>query len=188
VSDAIPPAVATIDYHGSHGTTRSRSEVIQQKGFAVGRHPGRKGRGVYLWRKSRKWRELAIGWYRQAFSEGDIAGDRNAHGIVLFVKASVREDHFLDLCDPDLVDQLDELAERSGIDMNSHQGVVALYEKYVLETEAKLGHEVDMFETDIAPPKPFFCPEYSIIALGAPKCYVVRSPRILTIVNSEEFV
>jgi hypothetical protein len=155
------------------------------EGFSLG--AGRRGRGVYFWRKSRKWMELARGWYRRKYSEGEYEGDPNPLGVVILAVARVPENGYLDLSDQDAKDGIDEIADRIGIDKNDQRQIAATYERFIEEVEREIGNRIEIFEVEVAPPGPDFCPDYSIQLSGAPRCYVVRNPRAIHITGTEEF-
>lgn len=123
----------------------------------------------------------------QKKSWGSYAGDSNSQGMVVYAIARVPEDHYIDLRDQEALDAIDELADQAHIDKWDKVQIAAVYERYIGETEAKLGNPIDIYETEVAPPERKFCPEYSIKLLGAPKCYCVRKSSVLTPDDFEEF-
>ncbi len=175
------------EYHGSHGTSRSRAAEIARHGFTLSKDQVRRSKAVYLWKKCRNWTVLAKGWYRQQASRGRLyARDADSRGVVLYALATVPTVNYIDLCDQEAIDAIDEIADIANIDKSDREQIAAVYERYLQETERRLGNPIDIYETEVAPPDPVFCQEYSIKLLGAPRCYCVRKPAVLRVYDSEE--
>ena len=145
-----------------------------------------RGRGVYLWKKCRNWTILAEGWYSQAKSWGRYDRDSDPRGVVLYAIARVPEDHYIDLNEQEAVDAIDELADQSHIDKTDRDQIAAVYARYISELETKLGSPIDVYETEVSPPKSTFCPDYSTRLLGLPKCYCVRKPEVIIVSDIQE--
>ena len=177
-----------IECRGAHGTSRSRGEEIGRSGFQSGRY-GRRGPGVYLWRESRRSTELATRWYYQARTEGRYAGDRNDLGSVIYATARTVESRFLDLSEPEAIDEVDALAASANVDLWNTREIAGLYARYIRQIEGILGHRIDVFETVVSGPKPVYYPDgkgHPYLALGLPRCYVVVETSILSIDRSGE--
>ena len=122
----------------------------------------------------------------QKESRGEFSRDPDARGLVVYAIARVPEDRYIDLSEQEALDAIDELADQAHIDKFDRDQIAAVYERFILETEKKLGNSIDLYETEVSPPAQEFCPEYSIRLLGLPKCYCVRKPKVLAITDTME--
>jgi hypothetical protein len=180
--DPSAEAPNTVEFHGSHGTTISSWEAISRtRRFEIGKG-GRRGPGIYFWRRSRRWKELAERWYHQARAQGRYADQHDVRGCVIYVVARTDESRFLDLCDPEAVDAIDALAAVSRIDLWNTKAAANTYVMYVRKVEEKLGHPIGAFEAEVSPPDRDYYPDgkgHPFLALGLPRCYVVLDPAII---------
>ncbi len=168
------------ELEGSHGTSSHRAKLIEKKGFIAS--TGRGGTGIYFWRKSDYYRDLAVAWFKQQESEGTFLKEPKSLCAVIYVRMHVDSDQIIDLEDAEVKDEIDALSREKGIDMSDPREIASLYDYYVSEVENELGKRIVVTVARVAPPKN--CPEYPIIMLGAPLCFIVRDknvPRILKI-------
>ena len=176
----------TVLYHGSHGTSRTRGERFRLQGFPTS--DGLRGKGFYLWRKSDLWKELAQGWYKFRRSRGEYDGDRNPMGVVIYAVVETPQDRYLDLTDPEAIEQVARLAKIAGMDVTRLRQIGSAYELYISETERDLKTDYVVIEATVGPPSAEFCPEYSVAMLSSPRCYIVRRSEFLKVASTEEFV
>ena len=167
---------------GSHGTSSHRADQIKKEGFRVS--TGRGGTGVYFWRKSAYYRELAIAWFKQEELEGRFSREPKSACAVIYVEMVVSPDQYLDLEDPDIKDKIDALSKQKNMNVNNSREIASLYDLFVGELEKELGAAIVVTIIRVAPPKNFV--EYPIRMLGAPLCFITRDPSVPRISRIEK--
>ena len=120
-----------IQIEGSHGTTRARASKISSDGFKVG--SGRRGQGLYLWKKSYFYRELAIAWWHQKLDENRYNGDNDIRCSVIYVLVDLEKNELLNIND-ELQDKLYRLIKEKNI-KNDNRKAAALYDLFIKKLE-----------------------------------------------------
>lgn len=169
-----------ISYNGSHGTSMSRCESIKTTSFRVS--AGRGGTGVYFWKESRLYLQLAKAWFEHEKNRGSYKNEHGTQGVVIVAALKVKNIEFLDLEEQEFKDMIVDVSIQMGIDLNNTDKLARLNDVVVKRFEKKSGHTIKMYTVRVAPPK--FCTfKYPIRALGAPVCCVARTSDIITIVS-----
>lgn len=171
----------TMDYNGTHGTSKTRFDWIQKYGFDLRKEKGgRVGPGIYFWLDGLYAKTLATGWYKQALAENRFSGDADTSGIIIFVTITSEERFILDLESPSMKDSMARLAFEKGIDAFDNRKAKLLYGMFIDEIEKQLNVAFQLILVRVAPPNIMYC-KYPIIYLGAPLCLVSRNPKRITI-------
>ncbi len=166
---------------GCHGTSAFRAHQIEKNGFKVSR--GRGGTGIYFWRKSGYYRELAIAWFKQLEAQGTFRREPKVACAVIYVQIEVSNDQLLDLEDPDVKDQIETLSKQRHVDTSKDGEIAALYDLFVSELEKELGNSILVTIIRVAPPKNYF--GYPIKMLGAPICFIARDAHVPKVLRTE---
>ncbi len=169
-------------FFGIHGTCQSIAHKIQSSNFKVS--TGRGGSGVYFWRKGKFSGLLSFGWYQQLKDSGKFSGEPDDSYAGIEVELIVNDGEYLDLEDPDIKEELASLVVSKGIDSKADRRKIAnLYDAFVKTVEKNAGVSMKLLILRVAPPQN--CPEYPIVALGAPISYIARDSTIINIINVE---
>lgn len=169
-----------ISYNGSHGTSMHQYESIKTSSFRVA--DGRGGKGIYFWKESRLYLELAKAWFEHGKNSGYYKNEQDAEGVVILATLKVKNIEFLDLEEQEFKDRIFDVSVQMGIDLNDKCKLSRLNNVVIKRFEKMSGRNIKMYTVRVAPPR--FCKlRYPIAALGAPVCCVARTPDIITIVS-----
>ena len=171
---------------GVHGTTRSRSKLINKVGFKLG--SGRTGLGVYFWRKGHYARTLSVAWWKFYKETGRYLQDDNQSCAVISVTISVQPDQYLNTDDFDFKEILISIALKKGLN-TAKDDIAALYDYFITLIEKKLKVKYKVLEVRVTtPPKDKYCRSYPLEIIGVPHCYIVRHTGCIEIDEIEEVV
>lgn len=164
---------------GLHATSKSRADKIKEAGFNVSM--GRAGIGVYFWRgNSDLTRELARAWHLQQCVKGTYKSDSNSELSIFQANLTLNDEDFLDLEDPEIKDEIQALGIERGIDkVSKDTDIAGFVSMFVEEFEKITRSEVKVFQIRVGTPDTRYLNKYSIVAYGAPICYVVRDKTTL---------
>lgn len=163
-----------VTYEASHGTSKKRADQIHANGFKIKHSSGRYGNGIYFWRKSHHYTNLAVGWFKFAKYKKRYHGESNPICTVIIVVLMAEEDEILDLEDDFFKDKLAKFAEAKGICGDNWDEISALVESFVQIIQKDLCIEFRIVLKKASPPPQKFCPEYPFWVLGWPDCCIVK--------------
>jgi hypothetical protein len=168
-----------VEFRGTHGTCASRAKRIQAHGFQLG--TGRQGTGAYFWRENRFSRALAIAWFRNARNLRSYDHEADTRCAVISAIIVVGEEEWLDLCDPEAIDNILCLFVDKGFvdDVDASK----LFEEYIELVEHGLGIKFKLIQTQAISPN--LAKEWPRQSIGRPFCYVVKDSSCITITNVE---
>lgn len=171
-----------LELEGVHGTTVSRSLLIKKGGFRLPKS-GRFLTGAYFWRKSRHSDALAEGWWRFQLSRKRYHSDQDSRCAILYVLLSVPEERYFDMERFEVKEELDLLAEETGL--KGVNETAKLYDLFIGKLEQKLGTKFYVIELRVTAPPRDFCDAYPIHRLGPPFCYVARNVGCIKVLEVE---
>jgi hypothetical protein len=162
-----------VTYEGSHGTTKERAKNILSFGFRIRGARHRYGAGVYFWKKSHHYINLAIGWHKYAEKTGLYRYDKNTSCTVIIADLVAEENEVLDLEDALLKDKIAKLAEEKNIN-EDWKAISSLVEAFVQLIQAELKIKYKIVLKKATPPPKDCCPKYPYNLLGWPDCCIVK--------------
>jgi hypothetical protein len=169
-----------IELQGCHGTSISRSLLIQLNGFK--KAEGRLGTGVYFWRDGFHAKNLAYGWWSYQLSEKCFVTDKNSNACIIWVKIGIGEEEFLDITSPEINEGFAQLCSKLQLKYDASKKQLAkAMTMFIDNLEKELNCKFKIVESMVAPPPKGFVPDYPIKALGAPRCYIVYDETCITI-------
>lgn len=162
-----------INREGSHGTSVTKAGKIFSIGFDEG--DGLRGTGVYFWKKSKYYLQLAESWYKQSKEKGRYSGDFDSNLQIIICDFEVPNESFIDFNDDEFAEKIDDLVEKKGLrhSMNKKQ-FCALYDYFVTEYEKEANCKVMLTEAKVSAPDVMYRPYYNVNVLGLPKCLILR--------------
>jgi len=166
-----------VEFRGTHGTCASRARRIEAQGFQL--RTGRQGAGAYFWRENRLSRTLAIAWFRNARNLREYEHEPDTRCAIISAIIVVGEDEWLDLCDPEAIDQILCLFVDKGFTDNVDAS--KLFEEYIDLVEHGLGVKFKVIRTQVISPN--LAKDWPRQSIGRPFCYVVRDSSSITITN-----
>jgi hypothetical protein len=170
-----------IAYEASHGTSQKRANQIRAGGFKIRRGHRRYGTGIYFWRKSYHYINLAIGWFKFSDSRSRYYDESSPICAVILVDLKANENEILDLENDLLKDRLAKLAEARKIEGNDWDKISSLVESFVQIIQGELRRNYKIVLKKASPPPAEYCPEYPFWVLGWPDCCIVRDASCITL-------
>ncbi|QVW35923.1 hypothetical protein KIP69_03475 [Geobacter sulfurreducens] len=156
-----------MELRGTHGTTRSRAEKIQELGFRAS--PGIKGTGVYFWRDNALSGDLARDWYRYYLKKELYAKDSNKQCAVIFGLIACDETNFVNLDDSEIKDDILWLIKNKGLE-GDRKGKI--YDEYLDMLSRELGNSIKVSQVSVPVPKEFR--NFPSFLYMMADCYVVK--------------
>lgn len=159
---------------GTHGTSRTRAESIQQINFKIPRNAGRAGTGVYFWSYEEDVDlayELAKLWWQKCFEDHLYAGDQHQDCKVICATLSLDESLYFDTTNSHFQTKLFQIAKSRNITNVSNFS--RLYDVMIRNIESELKVKFLVIAANVSRPKnnvqiPMISQTPSF------KCYVVR--------------
>ena len=161
-----------IEASAIHATTATRRSSILREGFRPST-TGRRGTGVYFWRKTAHWQTIGEAWHRAASRLKTFTGDADPTLSIVHVVLRVPKARFLDLDSDDLRDTVSDIAFSQKIDSGADSELINnLYNDLILTVEQGAGIKIAVLRSTIAVPD--MSKEYPFQVLGNPTGYIVR--------------
>ncbi|GGX14011.1 hypothetical protein [Undibacterium macrobrachii] len=159
---------------GTHGTSKSRADNIQQGQFRQPKEAGRAGTGIYFWAYENEIDlalELAKLWWSNCYESGHYDSDQHKDCKVICAGLNVDETAFFDTSILYFQEKLFQTARSRGV-RKGYQ-LCKLYDTIIKEIEIALKSKFLVIAANVSRPK--YDDSTPMIA-GTPsfKCYVVR--------------
>lgn len=154
------------EFSGTHGTSITRAINIKENGFQLG--TGFRGKGVYFWRGNAYAYILAKGWYRYRLASGVYDQDKQKGYSLIVASIIVDDDSFIDIDEPEIFDQISQLAKAKAINGNN---IYKLYDEFYDLLQEEMETPIKMVIAAV--PVPREITGYPR-GLGKAICYIVR--------------
>ncbi len=169
-----------VKHIGSHGTTKTKAQIISKEGFNVS--GGQFVAGAYFWLESHLYVDLAIGWYKSRL-ERYKREESSPECAVIIADLSCDDNELMDLERPDFKERLSRLADAKATRQDNDKEIYALYAYTIKEMERISGISFKLFLLRVPPPNSIHCPRYKVRILGFPTCVIARTNRNILINN-----
>lgn len=177
---------------GTHGTCRSRTDLIKNEGFNVS-STGKRGSGVYFWGYTLDSLEvhaknLAVQWWFFSNKKGIYHEETDKRCSIIFVSFDVEPDKLLDLENQIVRDGLIEYYSKvhHKITSTGDEKLSIIYDMFVNDLETKISEKFKLVHVRIPQPNGFKT-ELPRDITGQPSCYVVKDTSCITIAHYEEY-
>lgn len=165
-------------FKGSHGTSKTRAIAIGTKGFEYG--SGRVGKGIYFWKESELFIDLARHWWECQRKRGKYDKDHDTRCAIILVKVKARDSEVLDLETEYFKNMLIRLQSEKKIDINEPYMEEKIHSLFIEKLEKKFGVEYKIILCRVSPPADYK-KWYPIGIAGAPIAIIVRNNDCLSI-------
>lgn len=169
---------------GTHGTSRSCASLIEKTGFQIGGRGGRGGSGVYFWSYRTNdsiAKELAGYWHQDQLNANRYVLDGDKSCAIIFVELTVKDGEYLDLTDDDIKARFVTYSRhvlRHTRGYPRKRALTRVYDLFVKHIEKLMDVSISVVRVNLPPPGSY---TVSIGIVGAPGCYIVKEPSVISI-------
>lgn len=172
-----------VEYDASHGTSKKRADQINTNGFKIKDGHGRYGSGIYFWRKSHHYINLAVGWFEYSKSNGDYGDEKNPVCSVIIANLIAEKNEILDLENDLFKDRIAKLTEARKIKGKDFKKISSLVDSFVRIIQEEMRTSFKIVLKKASPPPQEFCPIYPFWVLGWPDCCIVKDVNCIKIIK-----